>query len=70
MLTRWLSTIDADQALMERCLAYIDSEKIYTYMVADKLPQYFHEYAIMQKNNLMVNDVISASPNITFMLNI
>lgn len=66
LLTRWLSTIDADQALMERCLAYIDSEKIYTYMVADKLPQYFHEYAITQKNNLMVNSVISASPNITF----
>lgn len=68
LLTRWFSTIDADQALMERCLAYIDSEKIYTYMVADKLPQYFHEYAIMQKNNLMVNDVISASPNITFIV--
>lgn len=68
LLTRWLSIIDADQTLIERYLSYVNSENIYVYMVADKLPQYFHEYAIMQKNNLMVNDVISASPNITFIV--
>lgn len=68
LLTRWLSIIDADQTLIERYLPYVDSEKIYVYTVADKLPQYFHEYAITQKNNLMVNGVISASPNITFIV--
>lgn len=69
LLTKWLSIIDADQALMERYLSYVNSENIYVYMVADKLPQYFHEYAITQKNNLMVNDVISASPNTSFIIN-
>ena len=68
LLTKWLSIIDADQALMERYLSYVNSENIYVYMVAYKLPQYFHEYAITQKNNLMVNNVISASPNISFIV--
>lgn len=68
LLMRWLSIIDADQTLIERYLPYVDSEKIDIYTVADKLPQYFHEYAITQKNNLMVNGVIPASPNITFIV--
>lgn len=69
LLTRWLAIIDADQALMERYLSYVNSENIYVYTVAYKLPQYFHEYAITQKNNLMVNNVISASANISFIIN-
>lgn len=68
LLTRWLSIIDADQTLIERYLSYVNSENIYVYTVADKLPQYFHEYAIAQKNNLTINDIISTSPNISFII--
>lgn len=68
LITRWLAIVDADQTLIERYLSYVNSENIYVYMVADKLPQYFHEYAIAQKNNLTINDIISTSPNISFIV--
>jgi len=68
LLTKWLSIIDADQALMERYLSYVNSENIYVYTVADKLPQYFHEYAITQDNGLTVGGIMSASPNTSFIV--
>lgn len=65
MLTKWLALIDANQALIERYLSYVDSEDIYAYTIIHKLPQYFHEYAITQDNDLTVN-ITTVAPNITF----
>lgn len=65
MLTKWLVLIDANQAVIERYLPYVDSEDIYAYTIVDKLSQYFHEYTITQDNYLTVN-IISIAPNITF----
>ena len=65
LLTKWLALIDANQALIERYLSYVDSEDIYAYTIIHKLPQYFHEYAITQDNDLTVN-ITTVAPNITF----
>lgn len=68
LLTKWLAIIDADQTLIARYLSYVNSEKIYRYMIANKIPQYFHEYAIAQDNGLTVWNVMSASPDIHFII--
>ena len=68
LLTKWLAIIDADQTLIERHLSYVNSEKIYRYMISNKIPQYFHEYAITQDNELEVWNVMSASPDIHFII--
>lgn len=67
LLTKWLVLIDANQALIERYLPYVDSEDIYAYTIVHKLPQYFHEYAITQDNDLTVN-IITVAPNISFII--
>ena len=67
LLTKWLVLIDANQALIERYLPYVDSEDIYAYTIVDKLPQYFHEYAITQDNDLTVN-ITTVAPNISFII--
>ena len=68
LLTKWLAIIDADQNLIERHLSYVNSEKIYRYMISNKIPQYFHEYAITQDNGLTVWNVMSASTDIHFII--
>ena len=65
LLTKWLVLIDANQALIERYLPYVDNEDIYAYTIVDKLPQYFHEYAITQDNDLTAS-ITTVAPNITF----
>lgn len=67
LLTKWLVLIEANQALIERYLPYVDSEDIYAYTIVDKLPQYFHEYAITQDNDLTVN-ITTVAPNISFII--
>lgn len=67
LLTKWLVLIDANQTLIEQYLPYVDSEDIYTYTIVDKLPQYFHEYAITQDNDLTVN-ITTVAPNISFII--
>ena len=67
LLTKWLVLIEANQALIERYLPYVDSEDIYEYTIVDKLPQYFHEYAITQDNDLTVN-ITTVAPNIYFII--
>lgn len=65
LLTKWLVLTDANQALIERYLPCVDSEDIYAYTIVDKLPQYFHEYAITQDNDLTAS-ITTVAPNITF----
>lgn len=67
LLTKWLVIIDANQTLIEQYLPYVDSEDIYAYTIVDKLPQYFHEYAIIQDNDLTVN-ITTVAPNISFII--
>lgn len=67
LLTKWLVLIDANQALIERYLPYVDNEDIYAYTIVDKLPQYFHEYAITQDNDLTVS-ITTVAPNISFII--
>lgn len=68
LLTKWLVLIDANQALIERYLPYVNSEDIYAYTIADKLPQYFHEHTIIQDNYLTANSIITVAPNISFII--
>lgn len=67
LLTKWLVLIEANQALIERYLPYVGSDNIYVYTIANKLPQYFHEYAIIQDNDLTVN-ITTVAPNISFII--
>lgn len=68
LLTKWLVLIDANQALIERYLPYVDNDDIYAYTIVDKLPQYFHEYTITQDNYLSVNSIATVAPNIFFII--